>query len=156
MEASHITVRGENVDRLASTLIEDKATESKRSINKRGVRNIHKYEGDGFTQLAYERGSAHEDSWLVVSVLVERVDDRTSDVVVLVGGGGEGPFKLEEVSMRRLLRGEGSVGEAGRFGTVLEDVKGACESLDLEIVTQWETDTETSTSAKVERKIFDS
>jgi hypothetical protein len=58
--------------------------------------------------------------------------------------------------MRRLLRGEGSVGEAGRFGTVLEDVKGACESLDLEIVTHWETDTETSTSAKIERKIFDS
>jgi hypothetical protein len=156
MEASHITVRGENVDRLAGTLIEDKATESKQSINKRGVRNIHKYEGDGVTQLAYERGAAYEDSWLMVSILVERIDDRTARVSVLVGGGGRGPFKLEEISMRRLLRGEGSVGEAGRFGTVLEDVKRACESLDLEIITQWETDTESSMSAKIERKIFES
>lgn len=156
MEASHIAVRGENVDRLAAALIDSKATESKRSINKRGVRNIHTYEGDGFTHLAYERAAAYENSWVMVSILVEQIDDRTCAVFTLVGGGGEGPFKLEEISMRRILHGEESVGEMGRFGTVLKDIKQVCDSLDLEIVSQWETDTESSMIATLEKKIFDS
>lgn len=156
MEASNLTLRGENVDRFAEALVESKATESRRSLNKRGVRNIHRFDGDGFTQLVYERGAAYENSWLMVSVLVEQVDDRTCTVMVFVGGGGEGPFKLEEVSLRRILRGEDSVGQAGRFRTVLEDIKQVCESLDLEVDARWETETERSLTAKLERKIFDS
>lgn len=89
-------------------------------------------------------------------ILVERVDDRTYTVVVFVGGGGEGPFKLEEVSMRRILRGEGAVGQTGRFATVLKDVEQVCESLELEVDTRWETDTESSTVRKIAKKIFDS
>jgi hypothetical protein len=156
VESSRITFRGENAHRFADAFVESKAEERKRSINKRGVRNIHRFEGDGFTQVAYERGSAFEDSWLMVSVLVERSDDRTCTVVVFVGGGGEGPFKLEEVSMRRVLRGEESVGEAGRFETVLRDVKRVAESLDLAVATEWASEGDESLTATLERKIFDS
>ena len=148
-------MRGEEADRFADALVESRAAEVKHSINKRGVRNIHRYEGDGFTHLAYERAAAYEDSWLVVSVLVERVDERTSTVAVLVGGGGEGPFKLEEISARRLLRGEEAVGQAGRFATVLRDIESVIDSLDLDVETEWQTDTE-SLTGKLERKIFDS
>lgn len=156
MEASRVTFSGETADRFAAALVEAKAAECKRSINKWGVRNIHTFEGEGITQLAYERGSAHESSWLMVSVLVEQVDPRTCTVVVLVGGGGEGPFKLEEITMRRIVRGEDTVGQAGRFATVLRDVNEVAESLDLDVDTGWKTDAEASSTAKLERKIFDS
>jgi hypothetical protein len=153
MEATTLTVRGENAPRLAEALVEAKATESERSINKCGVRNIHQYRGDGFTQLAYERGSSHSNSWLQVSILVETVDDRTATVVVFVGGGGEGPFKLEEITARRIVHGEQSVGQAGRFVTVLRDVKKVCESLDLDVETQYEKETD-DLLGTLERKIF--
>lgn len=156
MEASRLTVSGENVDQLAETLIESKATTSARSLNKRGARNVHRYDGDGFTQYTYERAAAYENSWLMVSVLVERVDDETATVVVFVGGGGEGPFKLEEISSRRIFKGEEAVGETGRFETVLRDVRGACESLDLDVETEWESDTEQRLGVTVAKKIFDS
>lgn len=117
------------------------------------MRNIHKYEGEGFTTVAYERGSVHDESWVMVSVLVEAVDDRTRTVVVTVGGGGRGPFKLEEVSLRRPRGGEESVGEAGRFGTVLADLRGVVESLDPSVETEWESETERSISAKVAREV---
>jgi hypothetical protein len=155
MEASYLTLRGERAGQFASAFVDAKATEVKRSINKRGVRNIHRYEGDGFTKVAYERAAAYENSWLVVSVLVETVDDRTADIVVLVGGGGEGPFKLEEINMRRLVRGEESFGQAGRLVTVLEDVRDVCEELSLSVETRWESETEQSTIRRIEHKIFD-
>lgn len=66
MEASNLRLHGEDTDPFAETLLESKATEARRSLNKRGVRNIHRYEGDGFTQLTYERAAAYEDSWLMV------------------------------------------------------------------------------------------
>lgn len=156
MEASKLTVRGENAPQFAETFVESKARERKQSINKRGVRNIHRYETDGVTQIVYERAAAYEDSWLMVSLLVETVDERTCTVVIFVGGGGEGPFKLEEVSLRRVLQGEEAVGEAGRFGTVLRDVKQVVESLELEVLTEWETDTESRLTAKLAQKIFHS
>jgi len=156
MEASRLTIQGEQADRFAETFINSKTRERKRSINKRGVRNIHRYEGDGFTQVTYERAAAYEDSWVMVSVLVETKDAKTRTVVVFVGGGGEGPFKLEEISMRRVLQGEEAVGEAGRFGTVLKDIKDVIDELELTVVTEWETDTEASMTAKIEQKIFDS
>jgi len=156
MEASRLTIQGEQADRFAETFINSKTRERKRSINKRGVRNIHRYEGDGFTQVTYERAAAYEDSWMMVSVLVETKDAETRTVVVFVGGGGEGPFKLEEISMRRVLQGEEAVGEAGRFGTVLKDIKDVIDELELTVVTEWETDTEASMTAKIEQKIFDS
>lgn len=156
MEASRITVRGENVDRLADALVESKARTAERTLNKRGVRNVHRYDGNGFTQLAYERAAAYEDSWLMVSVVVETVDERTRTVVVLVGGGGEGPFKLQEITLRRLRRGEEAVGEAGRFGTVLRDIKKVCDSLDLTVETRWESETEQRITTKIAGEIFDS
>lgn len=156
MEASHLAIRGEQADRFAAELVESKARAVRRSINKRGVRNIHTYDGEGFTQLVYERAAAYEDSWLMVSVLVEELDDRTCSVAIYVGGGGRGPFKLEEISARRLLRGEGSVGQAGRFATVLRDVRGVCESLELTVDTLSETEPAPGVAAAVERKVFDS
>jgi hypothetical protein len=156
MESSHITFRGENAHRLGEALVESKARESERTINKRGVRNVHRFDGDDVTQLAYERGAAFEDSWLMVSILVKRDDDRTCTVVVFVGGGGEGPFKLEEISARRVLQGERSVGEAGRFGTVLKDLKQVAESLELDVVTEWESEDEADLISTLERKVFDS
>lgn len=156
MEASYFTVTGENADRLASALIETKAEERRRSINKRGVRNIHTFEADDVTQVVWEQGSSYSQAWLMVSILVELEEEDTARVVVFVGGGGQGPFKLEEVSLRRLLKGEGSVGESGRFATVLRDVDRVCESLDLEVETQWETEGDLTMTEKLERKIFHS
>jgi hypothetical protein len=158
MEATRLGISGERVDRFATAFVESKAEQSTRSLNKRGVRNIHTYAGTdgGFTGIAYERGSAHDPSWVMVSILVEQVDDHTGNVVVFVGGGGRGPFKLEEVSMRRVLQGEESVGQAGRFGTVLEDVREVCESLELRVTTEWESETESSMATKIAHKLFDS
>lgn len=148
MEGSALTVHGENVDRFPDVFVEQKATQSQRSLNKRGVRNIHRYAGDGFTCVTYERASAHADAWVMVSVLFEQVDAETGTVVVLVGGGGEGPFKLEELSMTRLLEGNDAVGQAGRFATVLRDVRGVCTDLDLTVEAEWEGDREPTTVAE--------
>ncbi len=156
MESSCITLEGDDADRFATELIESKAAESEQSINKRGARNLHRYDGEEFTQFTYERGAAFENSWLMVSILVEVVDERTRTVVVFVGGGGEGPFKLEEVSVRRITHGEGAVGEAGRFETVLRDVRQVADALDLTVTTEWESEPDESLSATIERKIFDS
>jgi hypothetical protein len=133
MEASTVTLRGEHVDRFADEFVEAKADEYRRSIDRRGIRNVHRYEGAGVTQVTYEEAAAYEESWVMVSVLVELVDDRTATVVVFVGGGGEGPFKREDLSMTRALVGEESYGESGRFGTVVSDVEEVCASLELEI-----------------------
>lgn len=156
MEAAKLTLRGPEADRFASAFLESKTDEARTSLNKHGVRNIHRYGGDGFTQIAYERGAAHENSWLVVSVLVDRVDAETCTVAVFVGGGGEGPFKLEELSIRRLLKGEESVGQAGRFATVLEDIEAVCSDLSLTVETEWESETEQDVTKTLQRKIFDS
>lgn len=154
MEASHLTLRGDRAGEFADAFVERKARESERSLNKWRPRNLHRLDGEGFTHLAYERGSSWEHSWLVVSVFAEQLDRRTCSVTALVGGGGRGPFKLEDVTMRRLLQGEASVGQAGRFGTVLEDVRRVCESLDLTVETEWESETPSSVSEAVEQKIF--
>jgi hypothetical protein len=156
MEASRVTLSGDAVDRFADAFVDAKVNEKKRSINKRGVRNIHRYEGEGFVQVSYERAAVRDPSWLMVSVLVEQDDDDTCTVVVFVGGGGEGPFKLEELTVARLVRGEESFGEAGRFETVLRDVRDVVEELDLTVETEWKTDTDASLAETVERKIFDS
>ncbi|MGB9933667.1 hypothetical protein [Haloarcula amylolytica] len=156
MEACNLTLRGPEADAFADSFLETKAMEAKRSLNKRGVRNLHRYAGPGFTQIAYERGSTYDDSWLMVSVLVETVDDRTRTVVVFVGGGGEGPFKMEEITVRRLQQGEEAVGQAGRFATVLSDIEQVCAELEVTVETAWETETEDSISAKLKREIFDS
>jgi len=154
MEAVSVTVRGADADRLAEAFVASKARET-RSLNKRGVRNIHRYEGEGFTKVTYERAAAFEKSWVMVSLVVEFVDERTSTVVLCVGGGGEGPFKLEELSLRRLTKGEEEVGQAGRFATVLEDLRDVCDSLDLSVSVEWETETETRTARKITRKILE-
>jgi hypothetical protein len=156
MEACNLTLRGPEADAFADSFLETKATEAKRSLNKRGVRNVHRYKGDGFTQITYERGSAYDDSWLMVSVLVETVDDRTRTVVVSVGGGGEGPFKMEEITVRRLQQGEEAAGQAGRFATVLRDIEQMCSELAVSVETTWETEAEDSISAKLKREIFSS
>ena len=156
MEACNLTLRGPEADAFADSFLESKAMEAKRSLNKRGVRNIHRYEGPTFTQIAYERGSSHDDSWLMVSVLVETVDDRTRTAVVFVGGGGKGPFKMEEVSIRRLREGEEAVGQAGRYATVLKDIERVCGELEVTVETTWETEPADSISAKLKREIFDS
>jgi len=156
MEAATLTLNGPDADRFAAAFLDSKATEAKRSFNKRGVRNIHRHRGDGFTHITYERGAAHEKSWVVVSLLVDVADGETATVTVQVGGGGEGPFKFEEISPRRILRGEEAVGQAGRFATVLEDVESVCSALDLSVETEWESETDQSAAAALQRKIFES
>lgn len=156
MEAATLTLHGDEAGQFAEEFVESKAEQAGRSLNRRGVRNIHRVGGDGYTQIAYERGSAHDPSWLLVSLLVERVDERTARVVVMVGGGGSGPFKLEEVSLKRLLDGEESVGQAGRFASVLRDVDGVAEELGLDVDTEWASETESELFAKLGRKIFGS
>lgn len=155
MQASRLKLRGDDADRFADSFLESKAEEAKRSLNMRGVRNIHKYGGDGFTQIAYERASNWEEAWLMVSVLVEVEDDSTCTLAIFVGGGGEGAFKMEELPIRRILRGEAETGEAGRFVDVLEDVKRVVDSLELEVDTEWKTETERNMWFTMEKKIFD-
>ena len=154
MEAAALTLSGENAERFAERFVGSKANESRTSLNQRGVRNIHRYEGEGFTHVSYERAAAHEDSWLVISVLAERVDDRTTTVVVKVGGGGEGPFKLEELTTRRFLRDEEEFGESGRFVDVLEEITDVCASLDLDVEVTWDSSLESSTLRALEEKIL--
>jgi len=156
MEVARITVTGEDADRIAPELVERKADQVRRSINKFGVRNVHKLEGEGFAYLTYERGSAHEDDWLVVSLLVETVDDRTRTVTVFVGGGGEGAFKWEELTMKRIIQGPESVGEAGRFLKIVEWVERVAESLDLAVDADWLTEKDRSIEAKVRNELFGS
>lgn len=155
MEAAALTLSGENADRFAERFVGSKAAESRTSLNQRGVRNIHRYEGEGFTHVSYERAAAYENSWLMVSVLVEQEDDRTATVVCKVGGGGEGPFKLEELTARRFLRDEEAFGESGRFLDVLEDIDAVCASLDLDVEVTWDSSLESSTLRALEGKIFD-
>lgn len=92
---------------------------------------------------------------MLVSLLIESVDAETINLVVTVGGGGEGPFKFEEVSVRRLLSDEESFGESGRFLGVLEQVRDVCESLGLSVDTTWQSEIESDTTTAVERKLFD-
>lgn len=166
MEATRLTVSGDRVDQFAEEFVESKATASGRSLNKRGVTNVHRYDGNGgagpegnaeggFTVVSYERGSVRDESWVTVSVIVEAIDERTRTVVLLVGGGGRGPFKFEEISPRRILRGEASVGQAGRFGTVLTDIERVCDSLGLTVTTEWASDTESSMATKIAHKLFE-
>ena len=49
MEAAALTLSGENAERFAERFVGSKANESRTSLNRRGVRNIHRYEGEGFT-----------------------------------------------------------------------------------------------------------
>lgn len=156
MEAATLTLHGDGAGRFAEAFVESKAEQAERSLNSRGVRNIHRVGGDGYTQIAYERGSAHDPSWLVVSLLVERVDERTVRVVLMVGGGGSGPFKLEEVSLKRVVEGEEAVGQAGRFASVLRDVDAVASALDLDVETEWAAESESELFATLGRKIFDS
>lgn len=156
MEAVRLTLQGAEVDRFADEFVGTKATRAGRSLNKRAARNFHRYDGDGFTKVAYERGAAAQDSWLMVSVLVERVAADTSTVAVFVGGGGEGPFKLEDLNMTRLLRGRDAVGAAGRITTVLQDVEEVAESLDLAVETTWTGDRDSeSPLARLAHEIFE-
>jgi hypothetical protein len=146
VEGCTLTVRGPDADRFPDAFVDAKASEAERSLNRRGVRNIHRYRGDGCVHVVYERGAARSDDWVTVTVLYDRVDDRTGTVVVFVGGGGEGPFKLDGLSMDRLLEGEESVGEAGRFATVFADVEDVCDELDLSVETAWRGEREPTTA----------
>lgn len=139
----------------AATFVDRKAAEVSRSINKRGARNVHRYRGDGVTHVTYERAASRTNDWLLVSLLIESVDAESINLVVTVGGGGEGPFKFEEVSVRRLLSDEESFGESGRFLGVLEQVRDVCESLGLSVDTTWQSEIESDTTTAVERKLFD-
>jgi len=154
MEAIRLELRGADVDRFAETLVERMAERQRRSLNMRIARNIHRYEGEGVTQLSFEIPSAYQPSWLMVSILVERVDETTSTVVVFLGGAGEGLFKLERFSARRLLGGEDSVGEPMRLTKVLREMDDVADTLDLAVETQWQGESESSTVRTVSEKIF--
>jgi hypothetical protein len=142
MESVSLTLCGEEASRFADVFVERTAESADRSLNKWGARSLHRYDGGGFTQFVYERGSAHQNDWVMLSVLAETVDAETCAVVVFVGGGGEGPFKLEDLNVTRLLRGRDAVGEAGRVATVLRDVERVAESLGLEVTTEWASERE--------------
>lgn len=135
MEVETVTLRGERVDQVAATLVEEKATESSRTINKLGVSNVQRYRGDGFTLLAWEQASAYRDHWVMVSLLVHQIDDRTATTVVFVGGGREGPFRILDLEQRITRRtvGEDEYGESGRLGSVVDSIEEACAELGVEV-----------------------
>lgn len=135
MEIRTLRLRGDAVGRVPDTLVEEKATESARSITKMGVENIHRVRGYGFTILAFEQTAAYKEDWVMVSVLFNRIDERTTKVVVLVGGGREGPFRnfsLEKRLTRREV-GEENYGEAGRLGSVIRTIEEVCTELDVDV-----------------------
>jgi len=86
VEGCTLTVRGVDAERFPDAFVDARASEADRSLDRRGVRNVHRYRGDGFTHVVYERGAARSDDW--VTVLYDRVDDQTGTVVVFVGGEG--------------------------------------------------------------------
>lgn len=155
-EVATNTIRGERASQFAGALIDAKVQEARRSINKRGVRDIHTFEGDGFTSLTYERAAIRVDSWVTVSVLVERVSQQESTVAIFGGGGENRPFKLEEVTVTRILRGEHSYGESGRFGSVVRDIRDVCESLEVTIDGEFRSGPEPNVSETVSEKLSDS
>lgn len=135
MEIQTLTARGDAVDRIAASLVEEKATESARSISKLGVENVHRYRGEAFTLLAFEQTAAYKDDWVMVSVVVDRIDDRTAEIVVFVGGGRDGPFQIPDLEQRLTRRevGEDAYGESGRLGSVVETIEQVCAELDVEV-----------------------
>lgn len=136
MEVRKLTLRGDAVDQVASTLVEERATEANRSINKLGVENVTRYRGEGFTLLAFEQSAAYKDDWVMVSVLIEQVDERTATAAVLVGGGREGPYRILDVEQRLTRRevGEEGYGEAGRLGSVVENIETVCATLGVDVI----------------------
>lgn len=155
MESTNLTLRGESADDFADAFVERKAESAARSLNKRGVRNIHRYAGEGFTQVAYEQAAPHLNSWLLISLLVETLDSETVTVVVFVGGSGEGPFKWEDAMLKSVLKGDDAVGEAGRLASVLRDVRDVADSLDLTVKKEWESGGDGSPVAKLLAEIFE-
>lgn len=156
MEACKLLLRGENATEFADEFVAAKADERRHSLNMRGVRNIHTYESGPVTQVVYERAAVRDPSWLMVSLLVEELDEESCRLALFVGGGGEGPFKLEEMSVPRLIRGEEDFGESGRFGTVIEDVREVAGSLGLDVEPEWPTVEEKEISEKMLDKATDS
>lgn len=155
MESTNLTLRGESADRFADAFVEEKAETARRSLNKRGVRNIHRYDGDGVTQVAYEQAAPHLNSWLLLSLLIETVDSETVTVVVFVGGSGEGPFKWEDSMLKSVIKGTDTVGEAGRLASVLRDVRDVADSLDLTVQKEWDSDGDGEPVARLLSEIFE-
>ncbi|MFB6101228.1 MAG: hypothetical protein ABEJ73_01525 [Haloplanus sp.] len=126
MEFGSVTVRGENVAAVLSEL-----TGPKRAMNRT------RYLADSFGMIAWERW----DSWrtnsdLMVAVVMELRDDRTCEVAVLAGGGGEGAMGLDwsvsSVVADHLLGAERSA-EAAAFEEAIEALEDTCDSLELTI-----------------------
>jgi len=126
MEFGTVVVRGENADALLSEL-----TGPKRAMNRT------RYLAGDFGVLAWERW----DSWrtnsdLMVVVVLERRDDRTCEVAVMAGGGGEGAMGLDwsvgSVVADHLLGAERSA-EAAAFEEAIASLEDVCESLGLTI-----------------------
>jgi hypothetical protein len=155
MDGCTLTLRGERVGDFPEAFTRQKTEERRRSLNARGARNVHRYRGDGFTHLLYEHAAAHSEGWLAVSLLFDDHGDDSATLAVLVGGGGSGPFKLEEFSMTRLLAGDEAVGAAGRFATVLRDVERTCDDLDLTVETGWTAEGDGRTALDVAHGLFD-
>jgi hypothetical protein len=126
MEFGTVTVRGERADALLSEL-----TGPKRAMNRT------RYRADTFGVLAWERW----DSWrtnsdLMVTVVIEVRDERTCEVAVMAGGGGEGAMGLDwsvgSVVADHLLGAERSA-EAAAFEEAIEALEDTCDSLGLTI-----------------------
>jgi hypothetical protein len=126
MEFGSVTVRGEDAGALLSEL-----TGPKRAMNRT------RYLADDFAVIAWERW----DSWrtnsdLMVTVVIERRDERTCEVAVFAGGGGEGAMGLDwsvgSVVADHLLGAERSA-EAAAFEEAIESLESTCESLGLTI-----------------------
>lgn len=135
MEVRTLTLRGDAVDSVADALVQERATESGRTINRLGVENVTRYAAGEFTLLAFEKASAYRDDWVMVAVLVEQVDERTANVAVLVGGGREGPYDILDIEQRLTRRGVGEeeYGESGRLGSVVGTIEEVCRELDVDV-----------------------
>lgn len=157
MEATNLTLRGEEATEFADSFVGTKVEEMKRSINRRGARNIHRYEGDGFTQIAYERAAPNVDDWVMVSIVVDVQDQHTLSVTVMIGGSGEGPFKIEETALAKLMEDDEFIGQAGRFNAVLRKIRRVCDGLELDVSVAWEGDREPTTAVeKLAGRLFES
>lgn len=126
MEFGTVTVTGDGVGELLTEL-----------TGPGMAMNQTRYKRGYFGVIAWERW----DSWrtnsdMMVTVVMDLRDDRTCEVAVLVGGGGEGAMGLdwsvESVVADHLLGAERSA-EAAAFEEAIDHLEETCADLGLDI-----------------------
>lgn len=86
MHRSELTVRGPDVAELPGVIYDELKGERKGQVER--------YDGDGFDVIAVERYYLRNNSDQQATIVFDRLDEETSLVTILAGGGGAGLLQL--------------------------------------------------------------